>query len=110
MANLIGQVTIPSSGKVQLGSDLNPQTGGPGNLTANLVPATIYVQVLQVQNNGASTTNMRLGDRSVSATRGILLFPSSSDNIGAFINYGSYLNDWWVFGTAGDVVDYLFVQ
>jgi hypothetical protein len=110
MAKLIGQVTIPASGKVQLGTDLNPQTGGPGNLAANIVPSAIYVQQLQVQNNGVSATNMRLGDQSVTATRGILLFPSSSDNLGAFINYGSYLNDWFVFGTPGDVVDYLFIQ
>lgn len=110
MANLIGQAVIPASGKVQLSTGIQQPTGGPGNLAANMYGnGNLYVQQLQVQNNGASATAMRLGDVTVTATRGILLPPTGSDNLGAFINYGSYLSDWWVFGTAGDLVDFLYI-
>ena len=110
MANLLGQVTIPASGKVQLSTALQVPTGGPGNLVGMPPIGNIYFQQLQVQNNGTSGNNLRLGDWSVSATRGIIVFPTGSDNLGAFINYGSYLSDWWVFGTAGDVIDFLYIQ
>lgn len=112
MANFIGQVTIPAGGgKVKLASAL-PQGAGivSGNLLAPLTASRVLVQQLQVQNNGASNTNMRFGDQSVSATRGIVLPPTSSDNLGAFINYSTFLDDWWVYGTTGgDLVDFLYI-
>src|SRR5271155_5967353 len=93
MANLIGQVTIPASGQVTLAKGW-PQhsVGGPGNLAANPSVGHIYFNQLIVQNNSA--VNVRIGDVTVSATRGLLLLPTGSGNFGAFINFGSYLGDW----------------
>jgi len=109
MANLIGQVTIPSGGKVQLSTALSqPSNANAGATLAALPVGNIYVQQLIVQNNG--THNARLGDVTVSSTKGLLLFPTASANLGGFVAYGTYLSDWWVFGTATDVIDFLFIQ
>lgn len=108
MANLIGQCTIPVSGKVQLSAGI-AQPGTAIGAGVGLPPVgNIYVQQLIVQNNGGN--DMRLGDTTVTATRGLVLGSSGSINMGAFINYGTFLSDWWVFGTAGDVVDFVYVQ
>lgn len=66
---------------------------------------------LIIQNN--STHSMRFGDSTVSATKGILLAsgsPGGSINSGPAVVYHTDLFDWWVFGTAADVVDVLFVS
>jgi hypothetical protein len=112
MANLIGQVTIPAGGKIQLSTGIGQITGGTG-AGQGYAQGNLYVQQLQVQNNGSHT--MRLGDVTVSATRGLILAagnttPQAPDNIGGFVNYCSFLSDWWVFGTVGDVCDFLYVQ
>jgi hypothetical protein len=109
MANLIGQVTIPAAGKVTLANGW-PQhsTGGAGPLTAKPSVGHIYFQQLLVQNNSA--VNVRLGDVSVTTTRGLLIVPSSSGNFGALINYGSYLGDWYIAGPAGTVIDFICLQ
>lgn len=111
MANLIGQVTIPASGKANLADGLPQPTGGKG-ITVGASPVGVtYVQQLIIQNNSGAP--VRIGDVTVSVSRGILLTnaaPPNSANLGAFINYGTYLADWYVFGTAGDVVDFLYIQ
>jgi hypothetical protein len=114
MADMSFQATIPASGKVQLSSAL------PSSIQPD-----ILIQSLIIQNNCSHI--MRYGDVTVSATapaavsggqagRGIIIFPSAGagaqvgGGIPAFINYTSMLSDWWVAGTAGDVVDFLFVR
>lgn len=97
MADLLGQVTIPASGIVQLSKGLPVST-----------PADTFVQELMIQNN--ATHNIRVGDVSVSTTRGILLAPTGSGNFGAFMNYGTFISDWWIAGTSGDVIDFLFIK
>jgi hypothetical protein len=97
MANLLHQVTIPAGGKVQISA----------NLAAGIPPDT-YVQQITFQNNGGN--NMRLGDVTVSATRGLILGPSGSDTSSCPINYGTFLSDWWLEGTAADVCDILYIK
>jgi hypothetical protein len=109
MANLIGQCTIPASGKVQLSTGIQQPTITTGVGIGPFPTGNLYVQQLIVQNNAAHS--MRLGDVTVSSTKGIVLgIGAGSANAGGFINYGSYLSDWWVAGTAGDVVDFLYIQ
>ena len=69
----------------------------------------VYCSLLQIQNNGAA--NIRVGDNTVSATRGIIIGPGTpggSDSITPYIVRGTMLAQWWVFGTASDVVDILY--
>ena len=109
MANLNLKVTIPASGRVQISTSLPQPTGGPGNLKANMAGnGNIFVQQLIMQNQGMN--NMWVGAVPTAANDGLLLGPSGSSNFGAFINYGTYLSDWWVVGTAGDVLFVLFIQ
>jgi hypothetical protein len=98
MADRSGQVVIPPSGKIQISTGL-PRTVAPDQ----------FVQFLSVQNNG--NNNMRLSDVSVSATRGIVLYPSGAGSqqvTSAFI-YSTMISDWWVQGTPGDTADYIFI-
>jgi hypothetical protein len=69
--------------------------------------AQIYCSYLVIQNNSAAS--VRVGDNTVSATRGILLTAVGGSN-SAEINppRGTRLSDWWLFGTAGDIVDILY--
>ena len=97
MANILGQVTIPSSGSVQISTGL-----------ANNESPMHFVQQIIFQNKGSN--NMRLGDNSVSATRGIILLPTGSANFATGINYGTFLSDWWIHGTPGDVLDFAYVK
>lgn len=97
MADRLGQVTIPSGGKVQINTGL-PTTVNPNQ----------YMQVIQLQNNGSN--NMRFGDSSVSSTRGIILQPSGSDTLSPVMVANSMISDWWVWGTEGDILDYLYIS
>jgi len=70
---------------------------------------TFCKQIL-IQNNAAHS--FRVGDSTVSATKGILLAagtPGGSLNSGPVDAYQSYLSDWWVFGTTNDKVDVLYI-
>ena len=86
-------------------------TGVPQPISASLpnsvAPAT-YVQQLILQNQGLN--NMYVGDSSTTNSNGLLLGPSGSANAGSFMNYGTYLSDWWVVGTAGDVLFCLYIK
>lgn len=65
-----------------------------------------------VQNNAAHS--MRVGDSTVSSTKGVFLSTvagggGGSLNFGAMIFYGVNLMDLYVFGTQNDVVDVIYV-
>jgi len=122
MANLTLQLTIPASGVGNLANALPVPTGGSGPLTATVV-GNLYVQWLTIQNNAAH--NIRYGlDNKVSVTtpaavnggtagRGILLAAGSPGGAGSQstpVTYSTYLSDWWIAGTAGDVIDILALQ
>ena len=100
MADRLGQVTIPASGKIQLAA------GIPSTVNPNL-----SLQALLPQNNG--THNMRFGDTTVSSTRGIILYPSTSEFAPPSLQFpiaaNTMLSDWWVQGTPGDVLDFIFI-
>jgi hypothetical protein len=110
MADIIGQVTIPASGFASLASGF-PQknTGGPGNLKARQSVGHFVFQHLWVQNNNASG-NIRLGDTTVTTTRGYLIAPSTQVPIGPLCSYTTQLGDWYVAGTPGAIVDYIVVK
>ena len=66
----------------------------------------IYFQNATLQNNG--THDMRVGnDSTVSATKGLKLTATGSFTDILPINYAGTLNDWYVNGTANDVLDIL---
>ena len=60
---------------------------------------------LVIQNNSAD--NVRVGDNTVSSTKGILLNPGGFFDGRLSIARGR-LGDYYLFGTAGDVIDYLY--
>lgn len=97
MANLLLQVTIPAGGKARLSDSL------PSGMQPNT-----FVQQLLIQNNSGDI--VRVGDDTVSATKGIIINATGAFGPGSFMNYGLYLSDVWLFGTSGDVVDVFFVQ
>jgi hypothetical protein len=101
---VIFQVTIPAGGKVNITNRVN------GSAIPANIPTATYVQQLVIQNNAGHT--LRIGDSTVSSTKGIVISPGSPGgmfNGGGFINYGSYLSDWWLFGTSADVIDILYI-
>jgi hypothetical protein len=64
---------------------------------------------LIIQNN--STHAIRVGDSpSVSATVGLLIQPGGSSAAGTFTSGATYLNNWYIAGTSGDVIDYQYTQ
>lgn len=82
-----------------------------GNQPANSFP----FQVLTIQNN--SNAIIRVGDYSVSATKGIQISPTGagSSDIPWFVlspglEYTSDLYEWFIFGTAGSVIDVLVLD
>jgi hypothetical protein len=69
----------------------------------------IPVQQAIFQNNSANA--VRVGDASVSATKGILLAsgsPGGSLNMAGFMVYGTDLSLYYLFGISGNVVDILY--
>jgi hypothetical protein len=69
----------------------------------------ISFQTLIVQNNSAAVC--RVGDQTVSATTGIALAPTPSLPlvITCPLEYSSDLSEYFLFGTAGNVIDVLFL-
>ena len=79
----------------------NPTTTGASN--------PIYASTLIFQDNAAA--NCRVGDNTVSATRGILITSGSpGGSVGLVIATprGTHLADYFLFGTAGNVIDILY--
>ena len=120
MANLTLQVTIPASGVVNLATALPVLSSGQTPMT---VSGTMYVEFLQFQNNAAHP--IRFGtDRNVSVTtpaavnggtagRGILLAagsPGGAGSVSTPVTYATMLQDWYVAGVPGDVIDILALQ
>jgi hypothetical protein len=71
--------------------------------------AQIQCRQVIIQNNAAGT--MRVGDSTVSSTKGILLAAGpggGSFNSGPVDCYNSYLSDFYVFGTVSQIVDVFF--
>lgn len=63
-----------------------------------------------IQNNAAHT--MRIGDSTVSASKGIYLAAGpggGSENHGPLVAYAIDLSNFYVFGTQNDVLDVLYV-
>ena len=90
------QFTIPASGILELND--------PGSPNANF-----HYQQMTIQNNNASG-NMRVGDSTVSATVGILLYPAGgSFQALAPLRYGRSAS-FWVYGSAGALVDVLIIE
>jgi len=77
---------------------------------ATQISATsILCREIVFQNNGA-TNDMRVGDSTVSSTKGIkLLKASGSLTVGPLTENSEDLRDWYVFGTAADVIDILYM-
>lgn len=66
-------------------------------------------QWLMIQNNAAN--NCRVGDSSVSATKGILLLASGGSMTAApALEYTSDLYEWFIFGTAGQIIDVMLLD
>jgi hypothetical protein len=89
------QFTIPASGIIQLDY--------PGNFRK----ANSYYQQITIQNNNAG--NLRIGDSSISATVGILLYPTSSFTITAPLSHRA-IQEIYVYGVVGSLVDVLLLE
>lgn len=73
-------------------------------ITAN---ANFYAISLTIQNNSAAVC--RVGDDTVSATQGLSLAATGGSATFTFPNgRGTHLQDWYLFGTSGDVIDILY--
>lgn len=61
------------------------------------------------QNNGSN--NMRIGDSTVSSTKGILIGPGGgSQTIAQALNYTADMIEFWVNGTKGDKLDIMVLD
>jgi len=101
MASMTGQIVLAAGEKKSLAAGLQ-------NTETSDTAFSLFFQQLIIQNNGSNSA--RLGDVTVDATHGIVLGASGSTNAGSFINYGSYIQDWFVFSTAGTTIDFLYVK
>ena len=88
------QFTIPPSGVVQF---QDPSSQVPG----------LYFQHAIIQNNNA--TDIRIGDNTVSATRGIKLSAGASLTITLGLSFRP-TEQIWASGTSGDVVDVMVTE
>lgn len=84
------QVTIPSGGKIQVST------------------SAISVRWIDFQNNGA-TNAMRVGDSTVSSTNGHNLVKAGGELQIHNEGYFAYVSDFWLFGTAADVCDVMYI-
>lgn len=67
-------------------------------------------QQITIQNNAAAV--VRVGDSTVSATRGMALSAGSPGSSGTFttsIDFATSLDEWYLFGTAGQVIDIMLL-
>lgn len=83
-----------------------------GASTTQVSTTSVPVKQLFIQNNAAHT--IRVGDSLVTSSRGALISsgsPGGSITSGAFgIQAATDLNQWWINGTNGDVIDVIYVQ
>lgn len=84
-------------------------TSAATQISAN---SNIYCSELIIQNNAAAV--VRVGDNTVTASKGIVLLPNATPPGGGSITNtlipirGTHLQDWWLFGTAGNIIDILY--
>lgn len=80
--------------------------------TTQISATSIPVKQLFVQNNAAHT--IRVGDKNTTSSRGALISsgsPGGSITSGAFgIQQATDLQQWFINGTNGDVIDIIYVQ
>ena len=101
MAWTLLQVTL-GAGATQCGAAIG----------ANVPGSQVFCRQLYVQNNAAHV--VRVGDPTVSASKGIALLNATtppgggSINLGPIAIYNTYLSDIWLFGTAADVIDLFY--
>jgi hypothetical protein len=76
--------------------------------SASIFTPTVPFQWVTVQNNG--TNPMRVGDATATATRGILLPPTSSITFGPAQHEGQNLNEWYVYIVSGDKCDIMYQE
>lgn len=79
--------------------------------TAITTNTAIYASFMIIQNNAAAV--VRVGDNTVSATKGIALSggaPGGSATAQLTIARGAHLSEWYLFGTATQVIDILYEQ
>lgn len=76
-----------------------------GASTTQLSPTTLYCNWVVFQNN--ATHAMRIGDPNTTSARGISISPGGGSFYQGVQPYGNATNlfNWWVNGTAGDVID-----
>lgn len=83
-----------------------------GAAATRITAAQIYTPFLEIQNNANDIC--RVGDNTVTATRGILLSPTGAapSTVPSFIVQRSdnriLLNQYYLFGTAGDQIDIIY--
>ena len=65
------------------------------------------IQFAVIQNNSGATA--RMGDNTVSATKGIVI-GATPVILNPPLQYGIYLEELWFFGTAANVIDILYVE
>lgn len=67
------------------------------------------VRQIMFQNN--ATHDCRIGDSTVTTSKGIKLIAGVGTlNSGPIISYASNLADWYIAGTAADVIDVLYLE
>lgn len=86
-------------------------TLGSGSNTQISANSSIYCSALVIQCNAAH--NIRIGDNTTTSSRGILLAaaspaPGGSITVQPFIIRGTHLSEWFIAGTAADVIDILY--
>lgn len=64
-------------------------------------------QAMTPQNTGSN--NMRLGDATISTTKGLLLTPVGSVGISNQLQFSGDLSEFYVNGTAGDTLDIMVI-
>ena len=65
-------------------------------------------QSLLIQNNGSNP--MRVGDSTITSTKGVQLFATGSLDNTLALSYGGSLAEWYILGTSGDAYDILVNQ
>jgi hypothetical protein len=78
-------------------------TLGTGATQISATPA--YFNQMVVQNNAAN--NVRLGDSTVSSTKGILLVPGGANNTGTLSGQQGDASLFYLAGTSSQVIDVL---